>query len=525
MKHSLQLASLALAWLSRIALADEQCGCSAENAVVRYIVVEMPPQASPTPEPTVIETTIGGVEEDVAEDDVVVAAAAAEVPSATPSVVATKTNSTTTYGPTPNPDVDCSSSENFKPNRNVSFYYGSADVNDTGAIKMDLNMVSDAVVLEYIDTIAKVDCGNPDDDKMTIFFNSTDALQMAVDDWTSDDGVIMITNHLGTCDEEFERGFFLVETITPNKEDMSLSCTASKKDLSSVANDLELTFSSIPAATLTKRLTLDPSASLTFSQSLDQSTVIFSQPPYLNVTAKEAYFTSTVGFSGYLHFNFWGFKLTDMYFDIDASFDSNVEIGVEVAADYTNSFKYAPDVLTYSLVDVPGIVKLGPGIAFAIGVDLAASGKVDAVAGFGIALPAGNVHVDLLDSSKSANTGWTPQYHSYANVTEKAEVGVNASASVTVELAINVLGGLLDLSTGLTATPGFNNKFTLESTQAVNGTANGTVVSLPDGQGCDQGIGLKSDFVFDLTAFATQWWSTSLYNTEIPIVDMCYEWI
>lgn len=197
-------------------------------------------------------------------------------------------------------------------------------------------------------------------------------------------------------------------------------------------------------------------------------------------------------------------------------------MAVDIAAYYSQSFNFAPDELSYSLVDVPGIVKLGPGIAFAVGVDLATNAQVDAVTGVSIDIPSGNVHIDVLDSSNTAATGWVPQFHSYANITEQAELSLDVNAALTVELAVDILGGLVDLSSGLIATPGFNNVFKLESAQVIDGQ----IVDLPDSESvCDQGISVKSDFVFDLTAFATQWWEQSLFNTTIPIADKCYEFV
>lgn len=147
-------------------------------------------------------------------------------------------------------------------------------------------------------------------------------------------------------------------------------------------------------------------------------------------------------------------------------------------------------------------------------------------AGAGISIPDGNVHLDVLDSAKNSATGWVPQYTSYANVSESVEVGLNASTSVTVQLAVKVLGGLIDLSSGLTATPALINKFTLDSEQSASASTNGTATHVGGASGgvvgdCD--VTFKSDFVFDLVGFATKWWSANLYHVELPITDVCYD--
>jgi hypothetical protein len=291
-----------------------------------------------------------------------------------------------------------------------------------------------------------------------------------------------------------------------------------------------MTFSSLPAATISKRLAWNPSTSITFSEGLDNNTVLYSDGKYVSVVAEEAFFTSTITFSGYLNYNFWGFKLQDLYFDIDTYFNAEVGLSADVAAAYTKSFTYKPEELSYSLISVPGIVSLGPGIAFGIGVDLSASASVGVKAGLGVTLPDGNVHIDLLNNDKTATSGWTPKYHSYANITEAADVRIDASAEVTVELAFELLGGLVDLSSGLTATPGFANTFRLRGNQSasINGTGTNvtTGVSIPaDKKGecaSANGVAFQSDFFFKLTAFATQWWRKQLYSTTVPLWKYCY---
>ena len=183
-------------------------------------------------------------------------------------------------------------------------------------------------------------------------------------------------------------------------------------------------------------------------------------------------------------------------------------------------FEFEPDSLSFHLVDVPGIVKLGPGIGFFLAGDVGATADVGAVAGLGVSLPAANVHIDLLDGDNTAASGWTPDFTSYANISREADVTFSLGAGVTLELAIDVLGGLVDLSSGITATPALNNVFSLGGVQVDNDTAG----RLPDaGVRCEHGVNLKSDFVFDVTGFATSWFRKSLFNTEVPIVEECLE--
>ncbi|WYZ45016.1 hypothetical protein EsH8_VIII_000332 [Colletotrichum jinshuiense] len=523
----------ALLFASGAAAHAEGCGCSADGVQrVTYIVVEMPEQPEqqssstlttlPIPTPTGKFTAQAAhVVEDIPAYEPLV--------KPQPEQLRPAANTSHTFGPSIAPGIDTKDPVNIVPAANISLYYSASETEEQGSINMTLAFNNPAVVLEYVDAVKTVVCG---DDELTVTFSDADAFDEAVKDWSeSEEGFILITNHLGNCDAEFERGFFLATGLQSDKGELSITVAASKEDLANIAGECEMSFSSLPAATLSKRLTLDPSVSLTFAEGLADNTVLYSDGQYVNITADEAWFSSTITFSGYLKYNFWGFKLEALYFDLDTTFDSAVGVSVDVAASYSHSLKYAPDALSYSLVSVPGIVELGPGVAFAVGLDFDVSAAVGVTAGLSVALPAGNVHLDLLHGDKSSATGWEPQYSSYANITQSADVRVDASADVTVELAFKLLGGLVDLSSGITATPGFDNRFKLRGAQnlelAGNFTASPTRAGadLPaDGLICadKNGVEFETDFYFNLTGFATQWWSGELYSTRVPLWDLCY---
>ncbi|KAL0944692.1 isoamyl alcohol [Colletotrichum truncatum] len=530
----------ALLFATGAAAHAEGCGCSADGVKrVTYIVVEMPeqePENFPSYSTITPTSTLQTVTKPAATADfnAQVAHVVEDIPAFEPVGVKPETlrpaeNTTHTFGPSVPPNIDTKDPINIVPAKNISLYYSATETNDQGSINMTLALNNPAVILEQVDAIKTVVC---DDDELTVSFSDAESFDEAVKDWSeSEEGFILITNHLGNCDAEFERGFFLATGLKSNKDELSITVAASKEELANIAGECEMSFSSLPAATLSKRLTLDPSVSLSFAEGLANNTVIYSDGQYINVTADEAWFSSTITFSGYLKYNFWGFKLQALYFDLDTTFDSAVGISVDVAAAFSHELKYAPDELSYSLVSVPGLVQLGPGVAFAVGLDVDVSAAVGVTAGLSVALPAGNVHLDLLDSSKSSATGWEPKYSSYANITQAADVRVDASADLTVQLAIKLLGGLVDLSSGLTATPGFDNRFKLRGEQNLGIGGNFTskpsdvIVEVPkDGLVCAEknGVEFATDFYFNLNAFATKWWNADLYNTRVPLWDLCY---
>lgn len=282
-------------------------------------------------------------------------------------------------------------------------------------------------------------------------------------------------------------------------------------------------FSSMPAATLTKRISANPVVPLVFGHSIEDQT-LFEVDPYVKVNADEAAFHANITFSGKLKYDFWTAKLKELWFDIDTAFSADLQLSayVESENEFSQTFNYAPNDLEFNLVDVPGVVSLGPGVAFGIGLDLASSGRVNVTAGAGIALADGNVHLDFVGGAKADTSGWEPVYHSFANISERAEVGANVTTNINVQLALKFLGGLVDLTSGIAATPGFNNHFSLSGTQNVD-LENGVVI--PNTDACENGFGLKSDFVFGVEAFITKHFSTDLYNVTVPLADKCYSFV
>ncbi|KAH8688586.1 hypothetical protein GQ44DRAFT_310820 [Phaeosphaeriaceae sp. PMI808] len=483
--------------------SEKQCG---QPAVVTVFVEEPPrPSVSATANPSKLK------------------------PALPSSIPATNINTTATYRPITAPDVDCSRPENFIPSSNISVYYGSPTVETrvvenatidsgtgSGLINMTLAMNGSTIVLEYIDSILNVTCAN---DSLTVTFNGAESFGAALSAWTVEDTLLMVTNHQGSCDTEFERGFYLVEKISSDPASHSITGHAFVKEIADIAKTCEMTFSSMPAATLSKRLVINPSLPITFGHEILGAT-IYEQQPWVKVVADEASFHANITFSGKLNYNFWGFKLEELYFDIDTAFDADLQMSAFVAAEYKNSFKYAPAELEYILVNVPGIVALGPGLGFSIGLDLETSAEVNVTAGAGISLPNGNVHLDFIGGAKASQSGWTPQYTSFAKMSQQARVGANVTADLDVQLALKFLGGLIDLSSGLIASPGFNNEFTLASGQNISDKEPFTVV--PINEKCGNGVNIKSDFTFSLTGYITKFFSNKVVQLDIPITDKCY---
>ena len=239
-----------------------------------------------------------------------------------------------------------------------------------------------------------------------------------------------------------------------------------------------------------------------------------------------------VTFSGKLRYSLLKAKLYEMSFDIDAHASVDLGLSASLTAEFNTTFAYQAPPLSYSIVKVPGIVSLGPALDFAIGVDLAADAAASVTTDVGAEIADGNFHVDFLDRSRSSATGWKPTFHAAANISEHAAVTMDPYVDVTAKLEFQLLGGVLDLSGGMTARPRFSNDFTLHGDDRLNATwhkrdeGRRHAVSRSQGEfaGCTKGLGIKSDFDFSLIAFVTQWWKQTVYSVHTPIADECYSW-
>lgn len=146
-------------------------------------------------------------------------------------------SATATLGPVPAPDLDTSDPIHLIPAPKVSLYYGSLDSEPStkaasGSVNMNLELNHDTVVLEYIDAIGSVKCT---DESVTVAFKNAAGFEIALQSWSLEENLILITNHLGNCDAEFERGFFKVDQIASDKSNLSITCNASKHPIDKIA--------------------------------------------------------------------------------------------------------------------------------------------------------------------------------------------------------------------------------------------------------------------------------------------------
>ncbi|KAH6974727.1 hypothetical protein EDB80DRAFT_595415 [Ilyonectria destructans] len=409
------------------------------------------------------------------------------------------------------------------PSKIVALEYG---IDSEPLVHVDLDMQNPTVLLEDVASIDNVTCT---DGFIAVSFTSKDSFLAAVAIWSNKGDLVFFTNHLGGCDTEEERGVFLVNRLSGNAETLTLTAHAEKKDVASTAANTAIAFEGVPVAknrrSVAKRVinergitTDEKGLTIGGTIGLPRNMPIYSFPPYVDVSADSAEITARVTFSGFLDYDVVGAKLKQLYVDVDTSIDAEVGVTIAVTAEYRDSFSYSPGELSYVVIDVPGIITLGPELLFAIGLDIDVAAGVTVTGTVGAGLKNGRVHLDFLDTNKTSATPWKPVYNAKLDLSERACVKADTWIDVTFQLIVQVLG-VVDLTAGLTARPRFNNEFAFAASQTID------EANHPNDLVCAQGLSIKSDFSFGLFAFVTKLWSNAVYSVQIPIAEECYTWL
>lgn len=241
---------------------------------------------------------------------------------------------------------------------------------------------------------------------------------------------------------------------------------------------------------------------------------------YVTVKVNEAYVNNSVTYAGHVKWEL--FKgVTEFTIDVDKSVYHYADMEVTLKGPYSQSWSWSPDALSYSVLDIPGIISLGPsaGVSFGGAISAEVAGTVSGQ--FTSQMPNGSVHVDIVDWGQSSSDGWETDYSATFNLTEDLSLTVKPFIDFKVQFACKLFSGLVDLSTGIKAEPSFPFTTTATATESFNTTA-GTV-SYPNST-CANGLKEDIDFEFDIIAFATKWVDVTLYEYKVDIWDGCLNW-
>lgn len=119
------------------------------------------------------------------------------------------------------------------PSRNVSLSYG---VGDRSLVNATLAFQHPAVVLEDIPSVQSVNCSS---NAIVVVFNSADEFASAAASWSSAQSLLFITNHLGGCDAELERGFFVSNAVDTILASLTIVAKTAKAAVNQVSSRVD----------------------------------------------------------------------------------------------------------------------------------------------------------------------------------------------------------------------------------------------------------------------------------------------
>jgi hypothetical protein len=153
-------------------------------------------------------------------------------------------NKTTVFAPALMPHIDRHDLSHIHPSSNVSLHYAS---NTTTSGNTDINITHTmrypAVLLEQIASVSSVDCSAH---SVAVTFNDTSIFEATQVSWSGEGTFVLVTNHLGDCDVELERGMFLVKSLSWNNESLVAIASSELSNISTLASKFSPDLEAIP---------------------------------------------------------------------------------------------------------------------------------------------------------------------------------------------------------------------------------------------------------------------------------------
>ncbi|TLD11694.1 hypothetical protein PspLS_11759 [Pyricularia sp. CBS 133598] len=398
---------------------------------------------------------------------------------------------------------------------------------DATSAMVSVVMKKPSIVLENLPSFSDVKCA---DGNVILSFKNAEAVKAARNAWpSSGDFIIVMDEAPGTCSGDRERGFFLLGELSHDEEKFTITAAAQKRDPKDEVEDAVIHFTrttEVAAEETTqlvarggrKTLKIGPK---TFKVDLSNKTLINTKPLYIHMD--RARFTSTVQIEGHVHFNLAKMKLKEFNLQLTLDYDLDLNVTTRFNGRIPlDAISQSPLVAGISAIHIPGILNIGPRAAVSLGVETAAEGPVNVTAVYRSTMKGATARLDLLDKKGSKAEGWKPKTTGSADVSTRLQLQLNPFVDFTVEFAIRVFGGLMDLGSGITVRPTLVNAYVIGS----NYTQNETGIELtgpkcPDsaakGSCCFNSAWYESRFWFEVRAFVTTFYRIPLYKVNVPI--------
>lgn len=119
------------------------------------------------------------------------------------------------------------------PSTNITLNWASLNSSQMVAVALAMNYST--IVLEDLAAVSNVECS---ESSVEVTFNETAEFNEAQTQWTElADEIVLITNHMGNCDVDFERGFFLadIDSMVFSPSNMTVVMSAEKTNVTLTA--------------------------------------------------------------------------------------------------------------------------------------------------------------------------------------------------------------------------------------------------------------------------------------------------
>ncbi|GFF84598.1 hypothetical protein IFM53868_04197 [Aspergillus udagawae] len=394
----------------------------------------------------------------------------------------------------------------IEPASAISLYYQAINSSSVSAlVQADLHLPS--IVLEDVNDLSSVACSA---ESVTVTFNSSTTFNQAYSSWPRAD-LLLVTNHLGNCDAEAERGIYHAKSLIFDASTLTITASTSKTNLQEQAKAVTIAFGH-PVPSQHKR-ELVASVDLAWSGDLIRTNS-------LTIHADEATLDAAIIIDGIIAYNIETKTATALGLDIAVALDSTLSLSFSAAGSFLrNVYTYRWSPVAAAGFSIPGILTVGPMLDLNVGVDLGMNGTAKVSSNMTMATN-GLFHLDLLNMTDSSARGVAPTATTTARMDAAADVQLDPFVGAEVGVTVNLFEGLLDLSSGLAARATVVNVFNVDADLVVGDDGNVTLVPPADGSGgCENGYWFTSDFWFNVTSRMTALFTADLYHLDMPLIQ------
>lgn len=124
---------------------------------------------------------------------------------------------------------------------------------------------------------------------------------------------------------------------------------------------------------------------------------------------------------------------------IDGNINAGLNLGLAAEASYTSEFEKNIATAGFPAFSIPNVIVVGPEVALdvTLGFNITASGQV--LAGASMSIPSFSANLDLVDSSQSYATGFTPQFGTQFSVSGEIKAAASLGLPLTIGIGLDLV--------------------------------------------------------------------------------------